>query len=335
MIPWRAALKLVFLIAAFSADAGATDAAAPARPPSTENNVAAVAAISRQLAVFSHDLEQLRLFMGAAQVSDLDIGIRSDLPRDLYFQTLTLWQKTDRLMFEVVRAHAPSPSAPVGDIDMQDILPILQQAHRLLRQVMSELRLADPTNAASTPLATDLFTAILNLNRQLDSMLERHFAATDVYTEITLAVGYAARLLARYSDAIRIPLEPPFEPNKLPSDVYRRLIACLQSITRIFQALELPVLTIDASQTDTAHLTPGDVFVVASLIVSQLDFLYKHQGLAKPPPQSIYPGLKFPAHSDQRAGILQAQLEQLECYASAHCSTPSGNLRHESITPEK
>ncbi|CDH43563.1 MAG: hypothetical protein IPL59_21945 [Candidatus Competibacteraceae bacterium] len=333
MIPWRTSLKLMFLIVVFSASA--TDINAPAIPPPTESNAAAVAAISRQMEVFSRDLEQLRLFMGVAKVSELDIGIRSDLPRDLYFQTLTLWQKTDRLMFEVVRTHSPAPSVPVGDIDMQDILPTLQQAHRLLRQIMGELKLAETTEMALVPLATDLFTAILNLNRQLDSLLERHFAPTDVYTEVTLAVGYAARLLAHYPDAIRIPAEPPFEPNKLPSDVYRRLIACLQSITRLFQALELPVLTVDIRQIDTTHLTPNDVFVVASLIVSQLDLLHKHLGIAKLPPQSIYPGLKFPAHSYQRAGILQAQLEQLECYASAHCSTPSGNIRHESDTPEK
>ncbi len=333
MIPWRAFLKLALLVMAFSASAA--DADAPAIPPSTASNGATVAAISRQMEVFGRDLEQLRLFMGAAKTSDLDIGIRSALPRDLYFQTQTLWQKTDRLMFEVTRAHAPSLSAPVGDIDMQDIVPTLQQAHRLLRQVMSELRLADVAEAAPAPLATDLFTAVLNLNRQLDSILERHFTPTDVYTEVTLAIGYAARLLARYPDAIRIPAEPPFEPNQRPNDVYRRLIACLQSMTRIFQALDLPVLTIDAIQTDTAHLTPNDVFVVASLIVSQLDFLHKHLGIAKPPPQSIYPGLKFPAHTYQRAGILQAQLEQLACYASPHCSTPSGNTRHESVTPEK
>ena len=330
MIPWRTSLKRTLLITALSV--GATYAAtdAPAIPSSTESSQETVAAISRQMEVFGRDLEQLRLFMGVAKVSDLDIGIRSAIPRDVYFQALTLWQKTDRLKFEIMRAHTPPPPAPVGDIAMQDLLPTLQQAHRLLRQAMDELRMADETEAAPTPLATDLFTAILNLNRQLDSMLERHFAPSDVYIEVTLAIGYAARLLARYPDAIRIPAEPAFEPNKQPSDVYRRLIACLQSITRIFQALELPVLTIDTSRTDMAHLTPNDVFVVASLIVSQLDFLHKRLDIAKPPPQSAYPGLKFPAHTYQRAGILQAQLEQLECHAAFHCPTTPERARHES-----
>lgn len=65
---------------------------------------------------------------------------------------------------------------------------------------------------------------------------------------------------------------PPLKSNKLPSDGHRQLIACLQSIDHIFQLLELPVLTLDTSQTDAAHLTLGAVFVVASLIVSRLVF---------------------------------------------------------------
>lgn len=335
MIPWRGSLKLMILVAALHADATGADADAAVIDPSAGNNAEAVSAIAQQMEIFGRDLEQLRLFMGAARVSELDIGIRSAIPRDLYAQMLTLWRKTDRLMFEIARTHTPPPPTPTGDIQRQDILPVLQQASGILRQVMDELELTHETKAAPPPLNTDLFTAVLNLNRQLDSMLERHFAPTDVYTEITLAVGYAARLLARYPDAIRIPDEPPFEPNKLPSDVYHRLIACLQIITRIFHILDLPVLTIDIGQTDAAKLTPEDVFAVAALIVAQLDFLYKRMGIVKPPPQGIYPGLKFPAHGYQRVGILQAQLEQLECYASVDCRpTTSGKVRHESVAPE-
>ncbi len=157
-----------------------------------------------------------------------------------------------------------------------------------------------------------MFNAILDLNRQLNLLLERHTSPSDVYKEITLAMGYSARLLARYPDAIRIPEEPPFEPDQQPRDVYLRLIECLQSVVRIFDKLGLAILKIDPSRTDLDSLQPSDVYLVVSMIVSQLDFLYKHLGIAKPPPQPVYPGLKFPAHSYQRAGILQAQLQQLE-----------------------
>ena len=60
---------------------------------------------------------------------------------------------------------------------MQNILSTLQQADCLLQQVVGELRLADTTEAVPSPFATNLFIAVLSLERQLDSILERHFAA--------------------------------------------------------------------------------------------------------------------------------------------------------------
>lgn len=174
-------------------------------------------------------------------------------------------------------------------------------------------------NGAVTPL--DCFDALLNLNRQLNLLLEQHISPSDVYQQVTLAIGYSARLLARYPDAIRIPAEPPFEPDQQPRDVYLRLIECLQGIVRIFDRQGLAVLKIDTRQTDLDRLQPGDVYPIATLIVSQLDFLHQHLGIAQPPPQPVYPGLKFPAHTYQRAAILQAQLHQLERFLSSGQAT--------------
>ncbi len=163
-------------------------------------------------------------------------------------------------------------------------------------------------------------------------MLERHIAPSDVYEEITLAIGYAARLLAPYPDATRIPAEPPFEPDKQPGDVYLRLIECLRSITRGFDTLGLPVPRIDTSRTDLDKLLPSDVFPVAVTIVSQLDFLHKHLNIAKAPPQPIYPGSLFPAHIYQRIGILRAQLFQLERFLATDRAA-FGKIEHDAKIP--
>ncbi len=305
---------------AFSPEAAGTDAGA----------------IPALIAAYSRDLERLRRFMGAPRIGEFNIGIHSSLTRDLYFQTLTLWQKTDRLLFEISRVRATSPPMPKGELGTPDIVANLREARGILRQILRELEIAGEPEAATGPAPTqmDIFTALLDLNRQADLLLERHFAPSDVYMEITLAIGYAARLLARYPEATRIPEEPPFEPNKQPSDVYQSLISCLRSISRITQALGFAVLDIDTRQTDMTQLTPGDVFVVASLVVSQLDHLYKQMGDGKAPPQAFYPGRKFPAHSDQRAGILQAQLQQLERFIAADPAAP-GEVKHDSATPER
>ena len=66
------------------------------------------------------------------------------------------------------------------------------------------------------------------VNRQLNLLLERRFAPSDVYMQVTQAIGYAARQLAHNRDAMRIPDTPPFERNKQPGSVYFRLVNCLK-----------------------------------------------------------------------------------------------------------
>lgn len=333
--PLRACgLSALLLLLAAGSNGRAGDAQPDAFPSEAAGTDAG--AIPTQIAAYGQDLERLRRFMGAPRIGAFNIGIHSDLARDLYFQTLTLWRKTDRLLFEISRVRATPPPTPKGELGTADILANLQNAHEILQQILRELRIATEPEASSgqTPARIDLFAALLDLNRQADLLLERHFAPSDAYMEITLAVGYAARLLARYPEASRIPEEPPFEPDKQPGDVYQRLISCLRSISRIDQTLGLAVLDIDTRQTDLTQLTPGDVFVVASLIVSQLDHLYKQLGGDKPPPQAFYPGRKFPAHSYQRAGLLQAQLQQLERFIAAD-QTALGRIKHDSGTPKR
>lgn len=316
----------VLLAAGFTALAHGTETGAPVAAPIATTDAIA---ISGQIAAFSRDLERLRRFMGAPKASELDIGIRAAIPRDLYFQALTLWEQTDRLSFEISRTRAQSPPIPADAIGLPEVLGRLQDAYQQLRRIMQQLQIAHSNGAATGDaiVTADFFNATLNLNRQLNLLLERHISPSDVYQEVTLAIAYCARLLARYPDAVRIPPEPPFAPDQLPRDVYLQLIECLQSIVRIFDRLGLAILTIDTRQTELDQLQPGDVYMIAAMIVSQLDFLYKHLNIAQPPPQPIYPGLKFPAHTYQRAAILQAQLRQLERYLTSDRAAQSAPRR--------
>lgn len=327
---WRSYLIIVvfgLIPHGFSAPATGAQPIPPSLPETVDG--AGLAALSDQIDAFARDMERLRRFMGVSETRALDIGIRDPLPRDLYFQTLTLWENTDRLSFEVKRVHGLPPAPPSDGTGIPNILARLRSAHQLLRQAMQDLQMAPSRETpAGTPKSfTELFNGVLAINRQLNLMLERHISPSEVYRELTLAIGYSARLLARYPDATRIPPEPPFEPDKQPKDVYLRLIECLQSIARIFDSQGLAVLKIDPGRTDLDGLQPSDVYLVASMIVSQLNFLHQHLDIAKPPPQPVYPGLKFPAHSYQRAGILQAQLRQLERFLATDRATSTRPAR--------
>jgi hypothetical protein len=185
----RHALALASL---FLCPAGVFPVAAGAEPPppSPEKiGEAGAAAISARLEAFGRDLERLRRFMGAPRAGELDIGIRGALPRDLYFQTRTLWQKVDRLSFEVMRIHSTPLQPSPDNIGQQDILLGLEDATRILRQVMQELRIPSAAEPPEPKVLADPFAAILYLNRQLNLLLEHRIAPSDVYMETTLAIG--------------------------------------------------------------------------------------------------------------------------------------------------
>ena len=287
------------------------------------------------LTAFHQNLERLRLIMGEAQPPPLDIGLRNATPYDVYFQALALLQRTNRLAFEFMRTvEKPLPQPPTP-IQLNDALPLLQEAYQVFKNVLAEpqieasFALAPPLPAGSaevpaTAPADAAFALIFALNRQLNLVLERHFSPSDSYMQVTLAVVYAAQVLARYPDAVRLPEEPPFEPGKQPADTYLKLNACLQYLIQALHNLGLPAPVVEPQPFDKAQITPGDVFLLASLVVSQLDFLQQQLSISTPPRQVFYAGRKFPANVYQRAGILQVQLVQLARQTAAHGAPGAG-----------
>jgi hypothetical protein len=95
----------------------------------------------------------------------------------------------------------------------------------------------------------------------------------------------------------------------------------------------LPAPRTETGRTDLDKLLPGDVYMVAATIVSQLDFLHKHLDAARALPQPVYPGLRFPAHTYQRIGILQAQLTQLERFLATDRAA-FRKIEHDANTPD-
>ena len=104
----RACMLSVFFLLLAVGSHGYAEVAQP-NPSSPGTTGSDANAIPAQIAAYSQDLERLRRFMGAPRAGKFNIGIHSNLTRDLYFQTLTLWQKTDRLLFEISRVRATPP----------------------------------------------------------------------------------------------------------------------------------------------------------------------------------------------------------------------------------
>ena len=272
------------------------------------------------VSLLRHNIEQLRFVMGKPLSQQPEINVTGVTPREVYFQALTMFRKANRLSFEQTREIGSEPELRTEVINPADVLELVNAAHQRINRIQSELGIPIKSielqlDKSKTP--TDVFRAIVESNRQLNLLLEERFSPADVFQELTLAVGYSARLLAHFPGD-RIPEEPKFVPGKQPKDVYKKLVECFLIIRDIAKRSNLKILELNVSERNIAYATPSDVYDIASLLVSELAYLHSKLPGAKPPRQVHYPGRKFPSHVYQRGGLLEEQLSKLHRFVETH-----------------
>lgn len=267
-----------------------------------------------QVGVIRAELEAIRFVMGRPKNTQQEIAVRGAEPREVYFQALTLFRKSDRLCFEHTRERIAEPGTPIHPLTSADVHEVVTAALGRIRKVKRTLRIEqsqvieDP-NVKREP--TDVFRSIVQANRQLNLLLERQFTPSDVFQQVTRGVACTSRLLERFPAATSIPQTPQFEEGKRPADVYRRLVTCLNRVRRIAARSGEQTLEFEPDEKQIERAEPSDVYDVASLLVSELAYLHSQSG-ANRPRKSYYPGRKYPSHVFQRAGILERQLVELE-----------------------
>jgi hypothetical protein len=266
--------------------------------------------------------------MGKAPPQAYGAGISNVAPREVYFQASTLLRKSNRLSFEHTREVA-DPAPPPGDtIQPADVLFVIESSIDRISRVKAHLGITEaspeePPDSTKTP--TDVFYATLAASRQVNLLLDRPFSPAEAYQQLTHAVGYAARLRAQFPGD-RIPDAPPFARGMQPLDVMRKLLECFRSIERIAARSDLSMLKFDVERGEIrGSATPSDIYDMATLLVSELAYLWSHIEDAAPPHAAYFPGRKLPSHVYQRAGLLERQLAELEQLVARTPDWLSGN----------
>ncbi len=270
--------------------------------------------VHARVMLLQQELELIRYEMGKPRRLEGGARITGVAPREVYFQALTLFRKANRLSFEHTREIVDALPRPDGEIEPADVLAVVENALDRIRRVEEKLGIGhaiapEAPDPSKTP--DDVILAILQASQQLNLLLDQPFSPAEVYEQLTLAIGYTARLRAQFRGD-RIPETPVFESGKVPSDVYRKLLDCFATVRRIAEKSNLPMLSLEVHEGNVATAIPSDVYDVATLLVSELTYLWEQLDDVPPPRQAYYPGRRFPSHVYQRALLLERQLVELD-----------------------
>ncbi len=261
----------------------------------------------------AYNVDQIRFYMGRPRNHQESIGVAGVAPREVIYQAATLCEKTNRLSHELIREVGDKPAVPDKDIIPGDVLVMVELAHARVRRIGEGLGLEltlGPAPPAGEKTPTDVYRAVVQLNRQINILLDQRFSPADVYRQVSLAIAHAANVRGRWPGQ-RIPPEPAWELGKRPPDVYRRLLGCLDMVRRLAAAENIGILELSVSEMSMAGATPSDVYDIASLLVSELAYVDRVLNGSPPERQTWYPGRKVPSDVFQRVGILETQLVQI------------------------
>ena len=270
--------------------------------------------VHARVMLLQRELELVRYEMGRPKRLEGGGRIAGVAPREVYFQALTLFRKANRLSFEHTREIVDEFPRPDGEIEPAEVLAVVENALARIRRVKEKLGISQTiAREAPDPSKTsdDVILAILQSSQQLNLLLDEPFSPAEVYEQLTVAIGYTARLRAQFPGD-RIPETPPFESGKVPSDVYRKLLDCFTIVRRIAERSNLSMLSLEVSEGGVTSAIPSDVYDVATLLVSELAYLWEQLDDIPPPRAAYYPGRRFPSHVYQRALLLERQLTELD-----------------------
>lgn len=265
-------------------------------------------------------LELIRFEMGKPLAIQSEAIVTNVHPHEAYFQALTLFHKADRLALELTGSTGISPEpTSLSTLAPLHIWKLVNASYLRILAIKEELGLKEMISERPEDPSTSLTEtgrAIVQANRQINLLQERHFSPSDVSQQVLLASQYAKRLLARFPQSKEASETPPLERGKQPVDVFLRLVECYAILETIAHQSGIPVLHLDLpaakNVSHSRQLEPSDVYDMATLLVSDLAYLHAQLKQIDVPRSIPYPGRMFPSHVYQQATVLLHQLKTLE-----------------------
>jgi hypothetical protein len=268
------------------------------------------------------DLEALRLEMGRSRDARVPMHVTNASPREVFYHAQTVYRKANRLCVELGAASVdPRRASQPARASPSEVLVLLEGTRERLACARAMLRIEgdEPPPDLPGPLvpvpgknASDVLAGCLVASRQLNAMLEHAFVSRDGREQLLRALGLAERLLEFNGAAL--PPAPPLERRKFPRDVFQVLWQTCELQHRLLSDSGVAALDIHRGYVGEE---PTDVYDLASLIVSELEYLASVHPIGEPRQHAATPAPILPAHNFRLARQLQAAIGLLAEVARA------------------
>lgn len=266
----------------------------------------------------SANVDLIREVMGRPETATEPWVVIDAQPRHVFYQALTLLRKANRLAEELGAAERVTPPTLLEEeIAPANVLGVVDLARAQIDAVRGELGMtygAETRDIDPDREPRDVMREIVQASRQLNFLLDRQFKPEDVYGRLELAATYVAGALTDDESEPAYGRLPPFESGKMPADVYRRVLECLELATVIGEKRGVSVLKLNLRrELRRRDIAPADVYDLATTLLSELAYLtlvLDARDVEAPPIER--PSHIFPSHVYRLAGMLQDELAHLE-----------------------
>ena len=273
--------------------------------------------VYQELRGVAQDVELVREVMGRPKVTASPWEVLEAEPRHVYSQVQTILRDVNQLSLQLTGEAQPMPTAPEEVIEIGHLHELVTASRAGLDRIRNKLEIgyrAEPNGLEDGRGPEDIMSEAVQVDRQLELMLDRPISSEDVYDRLKVAASYVAGVLTTDPDKPVYGTLPLFEPHKMPSDVYRRVLECLAIAQAIDREYGIPVLQINLRPElirDDIH--SSDVFHLATTVLVELaNLTLTLEGEYVDLPPIERPEHIFPSHAYQMAGLLQEQLSKLE-----------------------
>ncbi|MCX5747649.1 MAG: hypothetical protein NT062_34730 [Proteobacteria bacterium] len=271
---------------------------------------------SAYIAQVLEDIELLRMEMGRNRDIRVPMHIRDASPREVFYHAQTVHRKADQLCVEL-GGHSIDPPVAAAPARAQpaDVFRVLESTRQRLSDSRVLLGLdpsllrrptAAPLRRAAGRDASDVLDGCLSASRQLNVMLALAFTSAEAHERLVRALGTAERLLGVVG--VQLPAAPSLERRKFPREVFEVLWQTCDVLHDILRSSGLAALEL---RRGFVAEEPGDVFDIASLIVSELEYVATFIPVEPASLDVPTPKRTLPAHNYQRARQLLTAMQEL------------------------